>query len=185
MKLLLAVVIALMACTDLASAWRMRLYKGEKFTGASSTIAGKGRPGKGCHRVSSFKGPNLSKRFKSNQYWPYDPTYKTSCGVYFYYSKNCKGERGSGYLGGGGGSFGGSGTSYERYQSIDTTCKYADRKRSEIEGDDGDSNATAAALEAIDKEYLTDLEYTEDLEARDEWDISELVGWDEAEGGEE
>jgi hypothetical protein len=174
MQLLLAIVIALVACADLASAWRMRLYKGQRYTGATSTKAGKGLPGSACHSINGFQGANLGGKFKSFKYWPHDPKYNTDCGVYFYRSSNCKTGKGSGYTG----FFlwESTGTGYEPYYSMKTTCKYARRKRSEIEGQ---GNATAAALEAIDEEYLADPVYSEDLEGPDDWEIIDSDEGDE------
>jgi len=182
MKLLSVLAVALVACADVTAAWSVTVYSKPHFKGSHSTKSGKGGTGSACHKISGFKGPNLSGKVTSIKYTSFNKKYKSVCAAKFYKTSNCKGASGDGFDGYG--HFSTDGSSPNRYYSMRTTCRRSNFKRSDIEGD-GEFNATASALEDIDLADSEDWEYEEELddpnglENPEEWDEEDVVDTDE------
>jgi hypothetical protein len=188
MKLLSVLAIALVACTDVTAAWSVTVYSKPHYKGSHSTKSGNGGTGSACHKISGFKGPNLSGKVTSFKYTSFNKKHKSVCAIKFYESSNCKGSYGDGFDGYG--QYLMDGSSPSRYYSIRTTCKRTNLKRSGIEGGE-DFNATASALEDINLADSQDWEYEEesddldDLEDPEEWDVEDVADTDDEETVEE
>ncbi|SPO01874.1 uncharacterized protein DNG_04547 [Cephalotrichum gorgonifer] len=177
MKFLPVLALALMAYTDVADAWSLKVYKKPNFKGAYSYMNGKSKSGGKCRKLSALHGPNMSGISRSKSFKSYDTKANSLCSVAFYHTKNCsggKGDAGEGY-----GTFTWSGSAKDGYYSFYIKC--GKLKRRDLEG--GEWNATEAALADIDLSDEYDHEF-DDVEGL-EWEEDDDGDFEEGEGFEE